>query len=231
MLSATAPMPRALTHRQRAACRVVGLRRVAAAGGAVRRRHDRRCARPAAVGAQSRACAARGTRLVTLSGSPRQVVAAVADHAGTGVALPGGELYSCLTWVSVARAGGAQDVALCAGTSRGGVLVYAPDGELIHAQRVHDTPVRRPRAAIGCSNAKTDCTLRRCRSRCAARARAPRATMRRRTSAWPLRTTWPDWTRSTSPRCCAALHSTKRCARHTSVHVVFRGMRVWPRIR
>ena len=71
-----------------------------------------------------------------------QLVQAVSDRAGTGVALQGGELYSCMSWVTVARAGGAQDVALCVGTSRGRLLVYAPDGELIHAQRVHDTTVR-----------------------------------------------------------------------------------------
>ena len=74
--------------------------------------------------------------------SSAQLVQAVSDRAGTGVALQGGELYSCLSWVTVARAGGAQDVALCVGTSRGRLLFYAPDGELIHAQRVHDTPVR-----------------------------------------------------------------------------------------
>ena len=66
----------------------------------------------------------------------------MSDRAGAGVALQGGELYSCLSWVTVARAGGALDVALCAGTSRGRLLFYAPDGELIHVQRLHDTPVR-----------------------------------------------------------------------------------------
>ena len=93
-------------------------------------------------------------RLVTLPRFPPQLVQAASDRAGTGVALPGGERYSCLAWVCVARQGGAQDVALCAGTSRGRVLVYAPDGELIHAQRLHDTPVRHAPGRAACTLAR-----------------------------------------------------------------------------
>ena len=88
---------------------------------------------------------------MTLALPSRQVVQASSDRAGTGVALQGGELYSCLSWVAVARSGGAQDVALCAGTSRGRLLVYAPDGELVHAQRLHDTSVRRAAGRAACT--------------------------------------------------------------------------------
>ena len=115
--------------------------------------------------------------------SPVQLVQAASDRAGTGVALQGGELYSCLSWVTVARAGGAQDVALCAGTSRGRLLVYAPDGEVIHAQRVHDTPVRRAVRCVASSRPRPEHAgaFRRCRLRCAAQALARLATTRRRT--------------------------------------------------
>ena len=64
-------------------------------------------------------------------------------HDGTSVTAPAGEAFSCLSWAAFARgAGVAPDVALCVGTARGRLLLYAPDGELIHTQRLHDTPVR-----------------------------------------------------------------------------------------
>jgi hypothetical protein len=71
-----------------------------------------------------------------------QLAPTAGDAPAAQVRAPPGEAFTALSWLAFARPGGAADTALLAATSRGRAQLHAPDGALIHAQRLHDAPVR-----------------------------------------------------------------------------------------
>lgn len=57
------------------------------------------------------------------------------------VAAPAGDAFTALCWLCCARSVGPPDLALAAGTQRGLLRLYAPDGTLLQSQRLHDSAV------------------------------------------------------------------------------------------